>query len=357
MRSPFDLNYPQLLLAALIIVTVLAVGVAASTSTAAFGMYNPGWDGASDLRSAAEEEGSESFIVRDVGEYDTVAANDSVAFVLSPNEQYDDRDAARLREYVEDGGTLVVADDFGANGNALLAAVGADARLDGRLLRDERRYYRSPAFPVATNVSNGSLTTDVQRLTLNHGTAVQPNGSTVLATTSEYGYLDENGNEELDDAETLGEYPVATTESVGEGRIVVVGDPSLFINAMLDRPGNRAFVGNLFGSSDRVLLDYSHSEQVPPLVAVLISIQRSSILQILLGAAGVGAIAAWAQWPTVGERVPSLRRDETPSRSPFLSADDVATAVRERHPDWNDERVRRMTQEIKRRRSERDYND
>jgi hypothetical protein len=357
MHSPFDRRYPQLLLAALVVVAVLAVGVAASTSTAGFGAYNPAWDGASDLRSAAEAEGSEPFVVRDVAEYDTVAANDSVAVVLSPDEQYADQDAARLREYVENGGTLVVADDFGGNGNALLSDVGADARLDGRPLRDERRHYRSPAFPVATNVSNHSLTTDVQRLTLNHGTAVRPNGATVLATTSEYGYLDENGNDELDDAETLTEHPVATTESVGDGRIVVVGDPSLFINAMLERPGNRAFVGNVFGSTDRVLLDYSHSEQVPPLVAALISIQRSSILQILLGIAGVTAIALWAQWPTVGERVPTLGRDETPSGSPFRSADEVATAVRERHPDWNDGRVRRVTEEIMSQRVERDDND
>jgi hypothetical protein len=357
MHSPFDLDYPQLLLAALAVVTVFGVGVAASTSTAGFGAYNPGWDGASDLRTVAEEEGSETFVVRESDEYTTVAANNSVAVVLSPDERYDEQDAARLRDYVENGGTLVVADDFGDSGNALLADVGADARLDGRLLRDERRHYRSPAFPVATNVSNHSLTTDVRSLTLNHGTAVQPNGSTVLATTSEYAYLDENRNDELDEFETLDEHPVATTESVGDGRIVVVGDPSLFINAMLDRPGNRAFVGNVFGPTDRVLLDYSHSEQVPPLAAVRISIQRSSILQILLGAVGVFGIAAWAQWPRVRKRVPSFRRDETPSGPLFRSADDVASAVRDRHPDWNDERVRRVTEGIMRRRGERDDHD
>ncbi|WP_323191080.1 DUF4350 domain-containing protein [Halostella sp. PRR32] len=356
MRSPFDLGYPQLLLAAIALGTVLAVGVAASTSAAGFGAFNPGWDGASDLRSAAEADGAEPFVVRDVDEYDSVATNDSIALVLSPDERYDDRDAARLREYVENGGTLVVADDFGDSGNALLADLGARARVDGRPLRDERRHYRSPALPLATNVSNRSLPTDVQRLTLNHGTAVRPNGTTVLATTSAYAYFDGNRNDELDDSETLSEYPVATAESVGDGRVVVVGDPSLFINAMLDRPGNRAFVRGLFGSADRVLLDYSHSEHVPPLMAALISVQRSSVLQILLGTTGVIAIAAWAQWPTAGRRVPSVSSGESQSEPPELSADDVATAVRDRHPDWNDERVRRVTQAIMERRIERENN-
>ena len=334
------LDYPQALLAVLVVATTLGLGVAAGTSSADFGAYNLGWDGASDLRSAADEAGADPTVVRETNEYGDATPNEAVAVVLSPDEAYGANDSTRLREFVEDGGTLVVAEDFGENGNALLAAVGADARVDGRPLRDERRYHRSPAFPVADNVSDTPLTADVGSLTPNHGSAVDPNGATVLATTSEYAYVDANRNGELDDAETMAPRPVATVESVGDGRVVTVGDPSLFINAMLERSGNRAFVGNLFGSAEAVLLDYSHAERLPPLAAALLAVRGSALLQVTLGTVGILAVIAWARRPSVAVSVP-WRSDPDVSASPFRSADEVASAVRERRRVSHRSRVRR----------------
>lgn len=345
------LDYPQALLAVLVVATTLGLGVAAGTSSADFGAYNLGWDGASDLRSAADEAGADPTVVRETNEYGDATPNETVAVVLSPDEAYGANDSTRLREFVEDGGTLVVAEDFGENGNALLAAVGADARVDGRPLRDERRYHRSPAFPVADNVSDTPLTADVGSLTPNHGSAVDPNGATVLATTSEYAYVDANRNGELDDAETMAPRPVATVESVGDGRVVTVGDPSLFINAMLERSGNRAFVGNLFGSAEAVLLDYSHAERLPPLAAALLAVRGSALLQVTLGTVGILAVIAWARRPSVAVSVP-WRSDPDVSASPFRSADEVASAVRERHPEWDDTRIERVTEAVMRRRDE-----
>ena len=48
-----DWSYPRVLLLALLVVTVGAIVVAASTSTAAFGAFNSDWDGTADLRDRA----------------------------------------------------------------------------------------------------------------------------------------------------------------------------------------------------------------------------------------------------------------------------------------------------------------
>ena len=50
-----------------------------------------------------------------------------------------------------------------------------------------------------------------------------------------------------------------------------MSDPSIAINAMLEREGNRAFVRSLFGGHESVILDYSHATGFPPLaLAVLL---------------------------------------------------------------------------------------
>lgn len=293
--GPTTLGYPRALLVTLALAVVATLVVAAGTSTAAFGAYNPRWDGAADLRATADAAGTDSEVVLNTSRYGEVQPRDTVAIVLSPDERYGPTEAARLRRFVRTGGTLVVAEDFGPHANPLLAAVGADARFEGSLLRDERYNFRSPSMPVARNVSDHSLLTGVNALTLNHGTVVEPNGATVLANSSGFGYLDTGRNGQLDDDESLSSYPVATVEPVGEGRVVAVSDPSLFINVMLDRPGNRQFVRNLFAAHDLAVLDYSHAGRLPVLAVALLVVRRTPTLQVALGLAGLAAVGAWGR--------------------------------------------------------------
>lgn len=301
-------EYPRVLLVALVVAVLVGVVVAGFTSGTAFGAYNPAWDGASDLRSLAESQGAEPQVLLNTSAY-ARAGNGTVAVVLSPETGYNASERARIREFLERGGTLVVAEDFGPQGNALLQSVGATARVNGTLLRDERTHYRAPELPLAEPVEasndtspTGRYTEGVDTLTLNYGTAVEPGNATVLARASGFAYLDSNGNGQPDDAEPLREYPVATVESVGEGRVVVVSDPSLFVNAMLDREGNRAFVANVL-AADRVLLDYSHAGSQPPFAALLLRLRANALAQ-------AAAVALFVAGVLVGSRL--LAAPESP---------------------------------------------
>lgn len=340
---PLDWDYPVVLLVALAAVTVVAFVVVASTSTAAFGTYNPAWDGASDLRELARDSGAEATVARNLAPYGSVDPNATVAVVLAPEEPYTDVEAARLRSFLEEGGTLVVADDFGTTANALLADLGARSRINGSPLRDERFFYRSPALPRATNVSNHSLTAGVEAITINRGSAVEANGATVLARTSGFAYADLNRNGEIDDPEALEGYPVITAESVGEGTLVVAGDPSLFINVMLEQPGNRAFVRNLFAANPFVLLDYSHAGGFPPLALALLILRETPLLQVALGLVGVGVIGIWASGR--GE-LPMLGETAGAGSDPPLTEDELVAYLDRQHPDWDDDRVRRVVRGV-----------
>jgi len=168
----------------------------------------------------------------------------------------------------------------------------------------------------------------------------------VLARSSPYAYLDADRDEELDDEEELASRPVATVEGVGEGYVVVVGDPSALINAMLDRPGNRAFVRALFAGHDRALLDYSHAEGIPPLSAALLAVRGSPPLQLLLGLGAVLGAAVWVRRPAPLVRALERLRRRRPSPPVRGDPEALTTYLVARHPDWSRERVRRVVEAV-----------
>ena len=333
----YEITVPRAVVVAFAVVVVGALLYGGATSVAAFGAFNPSWEGSSDLRAQADEAGAETAIATNTTAYEA-HGNDTVAVVLAPSESYNETEIERIQAFLDRGGTLLVADRSGT-ASELLAALGAEARVDGALLRDERNYYRDPALPVANNVSNHTLTGGVDALTLNYGTAVEPGESTVLVSSSEFGYLDRDRNDQLDDDETLGSYPVATTEPAGEGRVVVVGDASAFINAMAERDGNRAFATNLFEDAGTVLIDTTHSGDLPPLIAALLAVRASPALQG--GLVGVALVLVFGWQQGIYSRETNVTADGRPD------PEALADAAAEKYPSLDRSRLGRLMKGIK----------
>lgn len=359
MRRP---SVPQLVLYTLTGCLILVIIVGASTSGAAFGAYNPAWDGTADLRGVADANG-ESSVTLSTAPYTQQQPSETIAVVLSPTDSYSPTDIAAIRQFVRDGGTLLIADNFGPTtdtspeGNDLLDAVGATARFDGALLRDEQEYDRSPALPIADAVSSHPYTQGVDQLVLNYGTAVTPNGATPLVESSSFAYLDRNRSNSLDGNETLQRYPVVTVEAVGEGQVVAVSDPSIFINSMLDRGDNAQFAAALFQAHEAIVLDYSASSGNPPLSVLLLILQNSAIAQAVVGGIGMAvlwggreriAVRSWLQTIVAGiARGPLSRYVTTGDRSPAaqtppLTEAELRAYLKQRYPEWDEDRVRRV---------------
>jgi len=344
---PGDWSVPQLLLVALALSVVLTGIVAASTSQTAFSTYNAAWDGASDLRETATEQDADPVVALNTTEYAEADPTSTIAVILSPDEPYTPQERERLASFVEQGGTLVVAADFGPHSTPLLEAVGAQTRFDGAPLRDEQEYYRSPALPVATNVSGSPETAGVDQLTLNHATSLDAaNNTTVLVGSSEFAYLDRNRNGELDESEALASRPVVVREPIERGTVYVVSDPSLFINAMLERSGNAQFVRNLFADRETVVLDYSHVTGAPPLAVALLTLQDSPFWQVAVGSVGIGAIL-WGRWLQqrafdIGDRFG--RSEQSTDGISLADADpeEIVAYLSRQHPEWDEARLRRV---------------
>lgn len=345
-------NWPRVLLLALVGGVLVGVVFFSATSTAAFGPFNPNWDGTAQFRGQiSDEPGVKLTTATDTTVYERGEPNDTTVFVVAPDEEYGQRDIARVRSFVEQGGTLVVLEDFAPTGNSLLTGVGANARIDGRLIRDEQHHDRAPTMPVATGVGNHSLTTDVEQLTLNYASVVEPNNATVLIRTSEFAYFTESADEGLDDNTTLQAMPVATLERVGEGRVVVVSDPSITTNVMLDRPDNAAFLKGLYADADRVVIDRSHAGGIPPLRRALLAIRGSTPLQLLVGGLAVVAVAVFAHRrpfssvrQTITEVANRFGFADSPTEVPLsaMSDDQRKVYLRQQHPEWDEQRIERV---------------
>lgn len=333
------LRLPRLLLVVLALAMAVSAVAAGATSTASFGVYTQSWQGISELRQLSAQQGAETTLVRDVSAYPSDGSG-AVAIVLSPTSAYTPAERQRVASFVESGGTLVVAEDFRPHANPLLAAVGVESRFDGLPVRDGHSFEGSPAAPVATNLTDHPLTRQSDSLSLNHATVVKPGkNATVIARTSGYAYLDTNGNDTVDENETIGSYPVVVVEQVGAGRVILMSDPSLFINAMLDRAGNRAFAAAVTSSGDRVLYDTSHTAgRLPLLQRARFAIQDSPVLGFGIG--GLAILGVWL-WDRKPAPLTELVGEQEPAETP-VSQDRLIEGVQARHPEWDSETIERV---------------
>jgi hypothetical protein len=347
------LSVPQLLLVGLLLAVVLAVVAAGATSSATFGPFNPGWEGTSDLRAVADDAGASVEVGQSTAVYGEVAPNRTVAVILAPEEPYSSREASRIASFLDAGGRLVIGAESTADANGLLERLDVAARVGDGPLRDERANVNGPALPVADTVEDSPYTAGVDGIVLNVGTRVRPNGATVLARSSEFAYLDANGNGELDPSERVREVPVAVVASKEAGEVVVVGDSSVFINAMLDRSDNRRFAENLLADRSVVLLDVSHTGTIPPLVRGLLGLRDSTVLQALLVGFSVVlglAVARSRTLEAVREGVTRFGRRRPGSaveRDGGVDPDTLVALLAERHPSWDRERIERVVKETK----------
>lgn len=356
-------SVPNVVLAVLVLAVVASLVVAASTSSASYDPYNADWNGAAQVRTTAETMGLEVELARYSATYSSVPANETVALVLSPDSSYRPEELARMNDFVRRGGTLVIADDYGSHANELLRQLGASARFNGRPVRDVRSNYRSPAMPVVTPVADHPSVAGVESLTLNHGTVVEPGEATPLFNTSEHAYIDRDWNGELGPNETLEVHTVATVERVGEGSVVAVGDSSTFINAMLERSGNRNFVRALLSGHSTLVLDHTHTEDLSPAMLAVLAVRGSAAVQLGLGTLAVGVLAIWSRRSRLASgriadplgSVPRPWRSErsapdasAPNSGPSRS--ELADYLERQHPDWEPERVERVVAALEDRR-------
>jgi len=179
--------------------------------------------------------------------------------ILIPYLDFTPEEMEGLREFAASGGTIILADDYGY-GNKVLEYMKIKAKFSGNTLLDPLLNYRNQNFPRILKFKTSALTNGVESLTLNHATCLEDVGSgKVLAWSSSFSFLDLNENEAQEEGEPVGPMPVISRHNFGEGEVILIADPSLFINSMQVMDDNGALIENIVKNSPSdILLDQSH---------------------------------------------------------------------------------------------------
>ena len=219
------------------VVIAAAILLLATPARADIPDYDPSskaWNGMASFVAVAEGAGSEVVPVAALqwGELD----RDDVLVMVYPQEWVDPQ---RLASFLEAGGAALVADDFGQAKDAFTRLGLARAEVgepNATAYWDNRMY-----APIAASIAQHPITAGVDQIVTNHPAVLtRVEGATPVVSFS-------NGD------------AVVVAGERGPGRFAVVSDPSIFINRMLEFPGDLRLATNLLhwlgrGHAKRIVL-------------------------------------------------------------------------------------------------------
>ena len=242
-----------------------AVYAHTTTTTEEYSRYNVGWNGTSNL--AGEE-------VRDLRGLDPT----STLLVLAPDRSFTAEEVGYYRTFLDSGGRVLIADEEGA-ANGLLADLGSTMRVRPGNLASLDRDHTDPGLFPGYVVGNATFFAGVETVLANRPAAVD--GGEPLVETSILTWDDTDGDGRVTGSETFARKVICAHE----GNLTVLGDPSLFVNAMLAE--NPTFIQNL----QPVRIDGIHSRTgtANPIINTLTWLQETP--------AAVAAVAALAVLP------------------------------------------------------------
>lgn len=344
-----------------VLVVTLVIAVSFNYPQEDFSVYNTQWNGASDLQSLVRNNHPSDVIFNENG---LNGKDPAVVLLLNPDagSPFSSADLASIRSYVENGGSIVIANDFG-NANQLLdgLGIGGVVRFNGSLLYDDYSNWAGAAWPTITTFANSSITTGIGTLSFNYATTLDIGSPvkgtaggeaspsvgnvTILAKSSPASYLGDyppTGVPPPND--TRGAKPVVASLIYGEGKIILLSDPSVLINSMIGKGDNEQLFKNIIANLTNgdpqapVFFDESHRAQKPLLTMAYLQINNDETLKYLTVLAAVGTFAALL----TAMRINRSKRKGIDVSQLELTDEAVFSDVAKRHPQWSTTQIRKL---------------
>ena len=299
----------------------LSTTVPVIKSSAEFSMLNPDWNGCSEFAKMLNGRGK---IIPLIYPFNSagVGGLHGTVLIIGPDVGYSAIEVDELKAFLENGGTVLISDDFGT-GNDLLEKLGLKARFSKIPVKDIF-YSKRMEFPVVVRIEDPELAIGVERLVLNIPSAIMGlEGEAFSSRVSVVG-------------RSMKSYPVLAEVSYGRGKIILLSDPGVLINDMQDE--NRRFVENLVQTlPPPYYYDEAHHSDFNPysLATVYIhrELDRGKAFQVFLV---VFLMALLVETGMAGRMMRSLPRKK---RNLFEELEDI--------PEWVDRKIlERMLKEM-----------
>lgn len=222
-----------------------------------FNLDNPFWNGLKDFKRETKAS-SLSYVY---GVNFIPSPSKSSLFIIGPSGTYSGREISSISKYLEAGGMLILADDFGS-GNSILKGLGLKTRFSQHLVVDP--LFRGKSSVLAKTVDIKGSLANIKSIMFNYPTSLQVNRfeGEVIATSSSFSFFDDNLNGKKDKSEDNGPFPMIAKIRYGKGKIYLISDSSLFINSMLSQEENQKFLKTII-KGKKIFIDISHHPMGP----------------------------------------------------------------------------------------------
>ncbi len=240
-----------------ILFLILPLAVPVIKTSAEFSMFNTNWNGCSEFAKLLAGKGK---IIPVMYSYNSVKLGelDGFLIIIGPNVGFSSIEAEEVSSFLEKGGTLFIADDFGT-ANDLLEKLGVKARFSNQPLKDIF-YSKRSEFPVVVRIEDPELAAGVEKLTLNIPSVIAGvEGEIFSSKVSIVG-------------RSMRSYPVLAEIKYGKGKIIMLSDPSILINDMFEE--NKQFIENLAEVGTTFYFDEAHHSDFNPYSITTVYIHR-----------------------------------------------------------------------------------
>lgn len=269
-----------------------------------------------------------------------VEPSKSIILIIGPSRTYGGHELSYLRVFLEAGGIVVLADDFGI-GNEIMSYLGLSERFSNTLLLD-LSYASAAVFPLEYGTGADALP---YVIALNYASTITGAGDSIIMS-SPTSFLDTNENSRIDKGEPRGPFTLAARVPYGDGELYLLSDPSIFINASYDEGDNAAFVMEylcmLWGSDERSLyIDEAHFliDEEFNVVDVVLATNKNAYFQF--GVALVLLLMIFHELPLLstgrafGARIIRMLRHNAIKEHQPCDARELAYRVKEDMPEWD----------------------
>jgi hypothetical protein len=186
-----------------------------------------------------------------------------VLFIAFPTERFNEKEIENILDFLELGGSLLLAAEWGnIKNNAEYLndisrnfgitfnqdriadsekAFEEEIKLFGEVIGKERAAH----FPRITEFAEHPITEDIAEIGHFSGCSINAHDDLALAWSSPSSFGDVDADAELDPGEEVGHLITAAHPTFSSGRIVTIGDTSIFTNKYIHLSDSKRFLVNI----------------------------------------------------------------------------------------------------------------